>query len=123
MEVDRLLLDGLFYLLGYVVAALLGSPIISRLLSRYEREDFGMRGAGMMIGIIERVLIVTLVYVDEIAAISLVLTAKSIIRFPEASRGNKSFAEYYLIGTLTSVTMALLVGLIFEFLIRSRILY
>jgi hypothetical protein len=41
--------------------------------------------------------------------VAIVLTAKSIARFKEFD--NKDFAEYYLIGTLTSTLIAILGGL------------
>ncbi len=49
-------------------------------------------------------------------AIGLVLTAKSIARYDKISRSS-TFAEYYLIGTLASLIMVLLIhALVFHFL-------
>ena len=58
---------------------------------------------------VERLLIVTLVLVDAWAGIGLILAAKSIARFKELE--NRRFGEYYLVGTLTSVLLAILIGL------------
>ncbi|MCL6614030.1 MAG: hypothetical protein K6U03_05370 [Firmicutes bacterium] len=63
--------------------------------------------AGKMIGHLERLIILTLTLQAQYAAIGFILTAKSIARFQFVSRG---LAEYYLLGTLASSIMALLVG-------------
>lgn len=65
--------------------------------------------AGKYIGILERILILTLTVTGNISAISVVFAAKSIARFSELS--NKQFAEYYLVGTLLSFLLALAGGM------------
>lgn len=65
--------------------------------------------AGKYIGILERFLILTLTVTGNISAIGMVIAAKSIARFSEFS--NKHFAEYYLVGTLLSVGLALAGGI------------
>ena len=67
--------------------------------------------AGKYIGILERILILTLTVTGNISAISVVFAAKSIARFSELS--NKQFAEYYLVGTLLSFLLALAGGMAF----------
>ncbi len=64
-----------------------------------QREGELDRGAH--IGSLERVITLALLYLGQYSAIALVFTAKSIARFKEFE--NKSFAEYYLHGTLMSV--------------------
>ncbi|MCP5020346.1 MAG: DUF3307 domain-containing protein [bacterium] len=61
-------------------------------------------GAGTMIGILERLIIVTLVWQGEWGAMGFVLAGKSIARYKELEE--KSFAEIYLVGTLTSFLVA-----------------
>ncbi len=65
--------------------------------------------AGKYIGILERILILTLTVTGNISAISVVFAAKSIARFSELSK--KQFAEYYLVGTLLSFLLALAGGM------------
>jgi hypothetical protein len=60
---------------------------------------------GLVIGVIERLLIVTLVLAHAEAAIGLVVAAKTLARFKQLD--DRSFAEYYLLGTLASVGIAL----------------
>lgn len=60
---------------------------------------------GKLIGILERIIVAALVLTDEISTIGFVLAAKSLARFRQLE--NKEFAEKYLIGTLSSVAIAL----------------
>jgi Protein of unknown function (DUF3307) len=69
-----------------------------------------LENAGMYIGWLERFLIVTAVVLRSPALIGLILTGKSIARFPEMKE--PKFAEYFLIGTLLSFALALLGGLL-----------
>lgn len=75
--------------------------------------------AGKYIGILERAIILTLVIHDSIGAVALVFTAKSIARFNELK--DKDFAEYYIVGTLISLLIAIAGGLflkkIFDFIV------
>lgn len=66
-------------------------------------------GRGRQIGILERMLVLTLLLVGQWGVIGFVLAAKSIARFEELKR--QAFAEYYLIGTLLSVLFAIGTGL------------
>lgn len=99
----------LVVLSSYVVVTVLGYFFVRALLDSFRvGEDEGLAGAGALIGVLERILTLTLVLVAEYTAIVLVLTAKSIARFE--SLKNREFAEYYLIGTFSSILFALLVG-------------
>jgi hypothetical protein len=63
---------------------------------------------GRWIGNLERFLILTLALAGQWAALGFVVAAKSVARFPEfRGQRHKDFAEYYLIGTLTSALVAL----------------
>ncbi|MFW6089305.1 MAG: DUF3307 domain-containing protein [Gemmatimonadota bacterium] len=98
---------------AFVFNASGGSVIVAgilNLLPRHDGEDgtAGYAGAGRMIGILERTLMLAMVLYGEWAAIALLITAKSIARFEEIKV--RKFAEYYLIGTLASLLVALVVG-------------
>lgn len=56
---------------------------------------------GRVIGTVERIIMLMLIYMNQYSAIGLVLTAKSIARYERISKDEK-FAEYYLLGTLIS---------------------
>jgi hypothetical protein len=64
--------------------------------------------AGRFIGMLERLLVYGFVLKGQHAAIGLILAAKGFARFKELDE--RDFAEYVLIGTLLSVTSAVLVG-------------
>jgi len=71
----------------------------------------------MAIGIIERILILTFVLLNQYTAITIIFAAKSIARFNELK--DRKISEYYLIGTLLSITFALITGIIVRFLIKK----
>lgn len=62
---------------------------------------------GGRIGSLERIVSVVMMYLGQYAAIALVFTAKSVVRFKDFE--NRDFAEYYLYGTLMSVVTAVAV--------------
>ena len=76
------------------------------------------KGAGKMIGYLERMIVYFLLLHGQFTAIAFVITAKSVARFPEIGKEGegRSQAEYFLIGTLLSMvsvlSITLLLGLI-----------
>ena len=66
---------------------------------------------GSLIGMLERIIIVLLAMLNLWSSIVLVFTAKSIARFKQLE--DKNFAQKYLIGTLLSLSITLIVVLIF----------
>ncbi len=60
---------------------------------------------GEAIGVLERLLIVTFVLTGAEAAVGFVVAAKTIARFKQLD--DRGFAEYYLLGTLASVSVAI----------------
>jgi hypothetical protein len=69
-----------------------------------------MQNAGMYIGWLERFVVLTALVLQSPATVGLILTAKSIARYPEMK--SVRFAEYFLIGTLLSVSLGIVGGLI-----------
>jgi hypothetical protein len=65
---------------------------------------------GATIGALERLLIVAFVLVNAEAAVGFVIAAKTIARFKQLD--DRGFAEYYLLGTLASVSVALLSAIV-----------
>jgi len=94
------------------------SGIIIGMLTGRWREQLAdtsnsLADAGKWIGILERLIIFVLVVFDQYAAIALLTAAKSILRFSE-SKNAQERSEYVLIGTLISITFALVTGLIIK---------
>jgi hypothetical protein len=99
---------------AFVFNAKGGTRIVRGVLERFPEAVPSEGGVdseyemGRWIGNLERFVILTLVLADQWAALGFVVAAKSVARFPEFSRRrHKDFAEYYLIGTLTSALVAL----------------
>jgi hypothetical protein len=67
-------------------------------------------GPGEVIGILERYLTFLLVLSGGLTAVGFVFAAKAAARFPQFEKA--AFAEYFLIGSLSSVGIATLLGLV-----------
>lgn len=78
---------------------------------RYSQAKENRRGR--YIGILERVLIVILVVQNLYQGLALIIAMKTLTRFKQFD--DKSFAEYYLIGTLLS----LIIGIVFAEVIKQ----
>ena len=62
-------------------------------------------------------MIITFILIGKIEAIGFLLAAKSIFRFGELSKSKEiKTTEYVLIGTLASFTIAIIIGLIMNWL-------
>jgi Protein of unknown function (DUF3307) len=94
---------------GYAIRYLL-RPLLRRLPALPGESTEELRNAGLYIGWLERFLVLTAVVLRSPATVGLVLTAKSIVRYPEIKSGR--FAEYFLIGTLLSILLAMLGGIL-----------
>lgn len=64
------------------------------------------------IGILERILIFIFILTGQFAAIGFLIAAKSVFRFNDAREDGNKKAEYFLLGTLISFTLAIVVGLL-----------
>lgn len=95
-----------------------GSAIVTATLANLSSPpegDEGPKGAGHRIGILERWMILGLVWMGQWGAVGLVLTAKSIARFKRMEE--QAFAEIYLVGTMTSVIVAMISGMALQALL------
>jgi len=72
-------------------------------------SEQSLENAGTWIGMLERLIIFFLVLITQYEAIGLLIAAKSIIRLKE---GEQKMSEYVLVGTLLSVSVAMLIGFI-----------
>jgi len=70
---------------------------------------------GKLIGQFERIIILTLVLLNQYSAIGFLLTGKSILRFSNQSEIFSS--EYVLVGTLMSYSLTILIGAVVNLLI------
>ncbi len=106
---ERILLVGVVY----VAVIFGGGYLIRELIGPLWKEEFGQKtgeheeviNAGLYIGWLERFLVLTALFLQSPATVGFILAAKSIARYPELK--SVRFAEYFLIGTLLSVTIAI----------------
>lgn len=98
------------------VAILFGGGYLIRYLTKglTERPDAEtstqLENAGLYVGWLERFLVITAITMQSPALVGLILTGKSIARFPEFKEAR--FAEYFLIGTLLSISLSVLGGIV-----------
>jgi hypothetical protein len=99
------------------VAVIFGAGYLIRFLTKPLMRDLKLNeshaqlgNAGMFIGWLERFLILSALFEHSPATAGLILAAKSIARYPEFKR--EQFAEYFLIGTLLSISAAIIGGVI-----------
>ena len=103
------------YIGSYALALAGGYFIVNRVLRQYQLPSDGLPRAGATIGILERIFVLTLVLMGQYTSIALVLTAKSITRFEELKQ--RKFAEYYLIGTFSSILFSMFIGILAKWLL------
>jgi hypothetical protein len=104
---------------GYLIRFLVRSLAEGVKSHSPEKTSEQLQNAGLYIGWLERFLVVTALLLQSPAMVGLILTAKSIARYPEFK--SERFAEYFLIGTLLSISMALLGGALLAKLIFGHV--
>jgi len=110
--------QSLLYALAFVLVVF-ASPIMLRVFfTKWTSEvDFAHKpqtslvDAGMLIGIMERLLIVLFIQVGFLSGIGFLLAAKSIFRFGDLTNAKDTkFTEYILVGTLASFVIGVVIG-------------
>lgn len=104
---------------GLLVVVWAGGVVVGRIVQPYATKlaevsgaPEGMESAGRIIGKCERTLIFLFLLTGHEAVIGFVIAAKALMRLPEArDRGSRASSEYYLVGTLVSVSWAVACGL------------
>ncbi len=105
-------------LLSYILILQPTSVTLEVFFKRWSRSNSGLSlnglpDAGKWIGYFERILILTLILSGYIEGVGFLLAAKSIFRFGELKNASEiKVTEYVLIGTLSSFTIATIIGLI-----------
>ncbi|KGE12775.1 DUF3307 domain-containing protein [Sphingobacterium deserti] len=113
----------LCYLIAFLLTAFV-SPIALRVFfskwtSQTEflsKPQDSLTDAGLLIGIMERLLIVLFVQIGFLSGIGFLLGAKSIFRFGDLTKARDTkFTEYILIGTFASFIVGILIGYALKF--------
>ena len=71
-----------------------------------------LRSRGKLIGYIERLLVIILTVIGAYPSIAFIVAAKSIARFKQLD--DRNWAEYFLLGTLSSIFLGLVLGLVVQ---------
>ena len=123
----------LLRILGYLIVIGPVTYLIKFLTFRWTDEiiieNNSLKDAGKWIGILERIIVITLVFIQQYTAIGFLVTAKSILRLIDKpdmlseAQNPKSFSsrkhtEYVLIGTFLSFGSAILTGLIINWFLK-----
>ncbi|MGB5941447.1 MAG: DUF3307 domain-containing protein [Leeuwenhoekiella sp.] len=91
--------------------------VIKQNLEMTSNSSTSISGAGKIIGILERLFVFGFILLNAWSAIGFLIAAKSVFRFGDLSEGkNRQLTEYVLIGTLVSFGIAIIAGLIFNYL-------
>ncbi|MEJ2545733.1 MAG: hypothetical protein P8Y99_16845 [Calditrichaceae bacterium] len=118
---SKLSLDSILLILcGYIFTLKEGTIFIRLTLNRMratpkkkdkptqkDREEYDR---GRLIGLLERTFLYFLIIFNQIGAIAIIIALKSLARFKELD--DKNFAEYFLIGSLLSVMVAVIPAVI-----------
>lgn len=109
------------------VAVVFGGGYLIRYITRgmahgtAEETPEQLGNAGLYIGWLERTLVITAMAMQSPALVGLILTGKSIARFPEFREAR--FAEYFLIGTLLSFLLSIVGGIVLLHLFYGTVVF
>lgn len=103
------------YLLVVVAFGWINRLALQSLLPESDDSQAGLARAGLYIGWLERFLMFSAVLIGAWSVLGLVLAAKSLFRF-DSIRNQREHAEYFVIGTLLSVSEVVAVGLALRWL-------
>lgn len=101
----------LLIITGYILCTKPANIIIKEVFMAYDitiAKEGDVLNAGRLIGIIERIIALTLILYGQFEAVGFIIAGKSILRYKET---DTSKTEYVLIGTLLSFGFAILVGI------------
>ncbi len=116
MEVNLIRLT-FIVIIGFFMAIFGGHWFTRWVLSRFKlcSKSQGLKNAGEWVGYLERALVYVLIILDLSNVLGFVVAAKSIARFEELK--DRKFSEYFLVGTLASITWAIAIAGLIRYLI------
>lgn len=110
-ETDWLAIHSVLF--GFLIILNEANIMVRLMLARLGLSPLGNKGqvineeeyrTGRVIGFLERIFVFLFILLQQYAAVGFILAAKGIVRYPDF--GNRTFAEYILIGTLLSALFA-----------------
>ena len=117
-----MIINSVVYVVALFIATIGGMWVIKFIITQFQTTDLpsGFENAGKYIGILERFLIFLFLSLNHISLIGFVLTIKAIYRYGDLQGDNTlkmKLSEYFLIGTLLSVSWVVLIFLLYKFVI------
>lgn len=108
---------------GFVVRGVLNKvgalPVVAPRPLDEQQIDLVEFSRGRIIGVLERLIVLVLMAVQAYQAIAFLMAAKGLIRSKDLE--TRDFAEYFLIGTLASMALALLAGVAAQHLLSAAV--
>jgi hypothetical protein len=106
----------LLTILGYLICIKPANIFIRETLIVAKIESISdttteLKNAGKLIGILERLLVITFVILGKLEVIGFLIAAKSILRYKDS---NTIKTEYVLIGTMLSFGIAMALGILID---------
>nr|WP_313809702.1 DUF3307 domain-containing protein [Allomuricauda sp.] len=102
-----------------IIMRMLLAPYIQEVQKDDEEEGGSLKDAGRYIGMLERLFVFGFILINQWAAIGLLIAAKSVFRFGDLNKGkNRKLTEYVLIGTLLSFGLAIISGVMYQYLLQ-----
>lgn len=97
---------------GLIVNVQIGAIVIRLAVSKLDPGpmDSGLPNGGFLIGCLERLLIMILVFMGQPGGVGFLIAAKSILRFGEIQKNERKLSEYIIIGTFMSFGWGLTVS-------------
>lgn len=116
---DKILLLIIAILFVTNVSAIVIKVFITQWNPENKKEnDDSLAKAGRYIGILERLFVFIFVITNHWEAIGFLLAAKSVFRFGDlTSSKDRKLTEYILIGTLLSFGLAILIGILYSYVV------
>ncbi|MET7880320.1 hypothetical protein ABZS52_25750 [Micromonospora profundi] len=103
---------------GFLLAVFAGNLIVARVVRPYfnalptQEGGVGLLHLGTYLGWIERALVFIFIATGQPEAAALAITVKSLVRLPEVrEQRDSSFSQYVMMGTLTSLLVAVSAGI------------
>ncbi len=103
------------------------SVIIRTVISKWDfskvtEEQVSLKNAGEYIGILERLLAFAFICLNQWQGVGFLITAKSVFRFGDIKNAtDRKMTEYFIIGSFLSYGLAVLAGIITQWILKSMI--
>lgn len=119
--------QNLIYLTAFLLATVVSPTFLRIYFSKWNKEHIfenkkeeSLIDAGMLIGIMERLIIILFIQINFLSGIGFLLGAKSIFRFGDLTNAKSTkYTEYVLLGTFTSFLLAIVIGYLLKWALST----